>query len=225
MILRKKIILCLAFLFLFYSFFKPCFSVDDILEIKISDLETTLEVLQGKCNTAPFHVMNRYNETVNVYYRIDSPSDMVINSYPKDYTLLEPGAIIAGNLNVCVNEHFENETYKIKFWLESLTKVNESRVRSDGYDLEVKVLYNPELETTTSTSIETTTVKNQIITTIPTYTTIYTTTTKKTDKDTNNFKIGNLIDRKQLVTIGVIIILLILIIIPYLTFTRIKKME
>lgn len=228
MILRKKIIPFLTFLFLFYYFFKPCLSADDILEIKISDLEPTLEVLQGKCNTVPFHITNRYNESVNIYYRIDKPSDMVMHSYPKDYTLLESGATVAGNLNVCVNEYFENETYKIRFWLETLTNVNESRVKSDYYNFDVKILYNPNLETTTTTtSMETTTVKSQIITTTPTYTTIYTTTTERTDTDTNtnNFKIGNLIDRKQLITMGVIIILLILVMIPYITFTRSKKMD
>ena len=229
MTLSEKITLFSVLFFIFCSFFQSCSSADDILNITISNLEPTLEVLQGECNTAPFHITNRYNETVHIYYKVDSPSDMEITPYPKDYTMLESGEEIAGNLNVCVNPYFENVTYDIEFWLETLTKVNESRVKSNKHTLGIKVLYNPNLETTTTTTttvVETTTVMSQIITTFPSYTTIPTTTVKDyTDTTGNGFKIGNLIDKKKLMTVGVIIILLILIIIPYFTFTKGRKVE
>lgn len=225
-LIRKLTLNFLVLFFVFCSLHQTCFSVDDILNITISDLEPTLEVLQGECDTAPFHITNRYNESVHIYYRTDKPSDMDITSYPKDYTLLESGATIAGNLKVCVNEYFENDTYEIKFWLETLTKLNESRVKSDKHTLGVKILYNPELKiTTTTTVVETTTIESHDITTISSYTTSPTTTIKEVGVNKNGFKIGNLIDKKKLVIVAVIIILLILIMIPYFTFTKGRKTE
>ena len=228
MVLIEKLKLNLLLLFfVFCLFFQPCFSAEDIINITITDLESNLEVLQRECNAAPFHIINRYNESVHIYYRIDKPSDMEITSYPKDYTLLASGATIAGNLNVCVNEYFENDTYNIKFWVETLTKVNESRVKSKTHTLGVKVLYNPDLEittTSTTTVVETTTSISQIATTFPVYTTIPTTTIRKNDGDTNGFKI-EIIDERILVIIGVIIMLMILVVIPYFTFYKGRKVE
>jgi len=227
--------LTLSFLVLFFVFFllpRSCFSADDILNISISDFESTLEVLQGECEAAPFIITNRYNETVHIYYRIDAPSDMDITSYPKDYTQLSSGASIAGNLKVCIGEYFENETYDIKFWLETLTKVNESRVKSKKYTLELAVLDNPDLETTTvgeTTTIgETTTVTTQTINTIP----VYTPTTTRTVRDfdvttidmvTDKPDLGVSFRKDKLVTVIVIVIAVILIIIPYFTFMKSRK--
>ena len=225
MSLNKKLTLnSLVLFFIFSLFFQPCFSADDILNITISDFEPTLEVLQGECKAAPFHITNRYNESVHIYYRIDKPSDMDITSYPKDYTQLASGATIAGNLNVCVNEYFENDTYNIKFWIETLTKVNESRVKSDKRTLGIVVLYNPDLEitTTTSTVSEITTISGQTISTIPVYTPI-TTTTRGFNIDIGRPKIENLPGREKLATVLVIVIALILIMIPYFTFVRGRK--
>jgi len=231
MSLNKKLTLNFFVLFfVFCLFLQPGFSADDILNITISDLEPTLEVLQGECNAAPFHITNRYTESVHIYYRIDSPSDMEITSYPKDYTQLALGAMIAGNLNVCVNEYFENDTYNIKFWLETLTKVNESRVKSDKHTLGVLVLNNPEITTTTSTISETTTstisettiVGGQVVTTIPTYTPT-TTTVKIFDIDIEKPKTENLPGGEKLATVVVIVIALVLIMIPYLTFVKGRK--
>jgi len=226
---NKKLSLNLLVLFFVFCLFsQPCFA-DDILNITISDLEPTLEILQGECKTAPFHITNRYTETVNIYYRIDAPSDMNITSYPKDYTLLAPGETVAGNLNVCVNEYFENDTYNINFWIETLTKVNDSRVKSDKYTLGIVVLNNPNIEitTTTSTISETTTIRSQIISTIPIYTPVTTVTVKTVDIDIDigKPKTGYLIGRDKLVTVGVIIIALILIMMPYLTFMRSQKQK
>jgi len=215
--------------FVFCLFSQPCFA-EDILNITISDLEPTLEVLQGECNAAPFHITNRYTESVHIYYRVDSPSDMDITPYPKDYTQLASGATVAGNLNFCVNEYFENETYNIKFWIETLTKVNESRVKSDKYTLGVVVLNNPEIttttrtinETTTSTISEITTIRSQVITTIPTYTPV-TTTVRSFDIEIDKTKIKDLPGGDKLVTVVVIIIALVLIMIPYLTFVKGRK--
>jgi len=235
MSLNKKLTLrFLVLFFVFCLFFQPC-SADDILNITISNFEPTLEVLQGKCNAAPFHITNRYTETVHIYYRVDSPSDMDITSYPKDYTQLAPGATVAGNLNVCVNEYFENDTYNIKFWLETLTKVNESRVRSDKRTLGVVVQHNPEITTTTSTISETTTtisettlISSQTISTIPTTpatTTVLRSpvTTTMEGFDISMPKIGNLPGGEKLSTVGVIIIASILIMIPYITFIKGRK--
>jgi hypothetical protein len=226
-LIKKLTINFLILFFLFCLFFQPCFSAEDILDIKIFDLEPILEVLQGECKASPFHITNLYNDSVHIYYRVDAPSDMDITSYPKDYTLLASGTMIAGNLNVCVNEYFENDTYNIKFWIETLTKVNESRVKSDKYTLSIVVLNNPNIEiTTTTTSIsETTTIKNQVISTIPIYTPITTTTVRKIDIniDADRPKTGDLFSREKLGTVVVIIIALILIMIPYLTFIKSQK--
>lgn len=223
--LNKK--LTLNFLLLFSVFclsFQPSFA-EDILNITISDFEPTLEVLQGRCEAAPFLIANRYTESVHIYYRIDKPSDMDITSYPKDYTQLAPGATIAGNLNVCVNEYFETDTYNIKFWIETLTKVNESRVKSDKYDLGIVVLNNPAIETTTTTSTisETTTISGQVITTIRIYTPITTTTVRSFDIDIDEPKISTSPGRERLTIIVVIVIVSILIMIPYITFVRGRK--
>ena len=225
MTLTKKIILFFLLFFVFCSFSQPVFSADDILNITISDIEPTLEVLQGECNAAPFHITNRYTESVHIYYRIDSPSDMNITSYPKYLTQLESGARVAGNLNVCVNEYFENDTYNIKFWIETTTKVNDSRVKSDKHTLGIVVLNNPKLEitTTTTTISETTTTMSQIISTIPTYTPTSTTTVKSFDIDIDKPKIENLPGKEKLVTVVVIVIALILIMIPYITFIKGRK--
>jgi len=225
-LIKKSTLNFLVLFFVFCLFFQVCFA-DDILNITIYDLEPTLEVLQGECKAAPFHITNRYTESVHIYYRIDKPSDMDIKSYPKDYTLLSPGETIAGNLNVCVNEYFENDTYNIKFWLETLTKVNDSRVKSDKYNLDIVVLNNPNLEitTTTITISETSTTRSYVISTIPIYTPITTTTVRSIDVniDINRPKTGNLLGRERLMTIGVIIIALILIMMPYFTFMRSQK--
>jgi hypothetical protein len=229
MISIKKITNFLLLFLVFCLFFQECFSADDILDIKITDFEPSIEILQGKCKTAPFRIANLYNESVNIYYRIDKPSDMNITSYPKDYTLLTPGERIAGNLNICVNEYFENDTYNIKFWIETLTKVNESRVKSDKYTLGVTVLNNPDLKNVTTTSIitETTTTKRQIISTIPVYTPAVTSTIMANlniSVDINKSKTsGILLGKEKLVTMVVIVIALILILIPYLTFIRSQK--
>jgi hypothetical protein len=227
MSLIKKLTLNFLLLFLvFCLFFKPCLSAD-ILNITISDLSPTLEVLQGKCRAAPFYITNLYNETVNIYYRIDKPSDMNITSYPKDYTLLTSGETIAGNLNVCVNEYFENDTYNIKFWIDTFTKVNESRVKSDKYTLGIVVLNNPNLKNATTTSIasETTTTKSQVISTIPVYTPITSTTIRNIDININVNKPKNefLLGKEKLATVAIIIIALVLIMLPYLTFMKSQK--
>jgi hypothetical protein len=226
MCLNKKITLNFLLLFLvFCLFFQPCFSAD-ILNITITELEPTLEVLQGKCGTTPFHITNLYNETVNMYFRIDKPSDMNITSYPNDYTLLASWETTAGNLNICVNEYFESDTYDIKFWIETFTKVNESRVKSDKYTLSIVVLNNPNISTTTtSTIIETTTIKSQYTNTIPVYNPVVTTTIRNIDINMNikKSKTGNFFEREKLVTVVVIIIALILIMIPYFTFIQSQK--
>jgi len=229
MTLIEKLTLNFLLLFsVFCLFFQPCLA-DDILNITISDFEPTLEVLQGECEAAPFIITNRYTESVHIYYRVDMPSDMDITSYPKDYTQLSPGATIAGNLNVCINEYFETDTYDIKFWIETLTKVNDSRVKSGKYTLEVVVLDNPEITTTTSTISETTTSTISEITTIISpvtgITTIYTpvTTTTVRSFDIKKPNIGNLPGGEKLATVAVIAIALILVTIPYLTFLKGRK--
>jgi len=225
-LIRKITLNFLILFFVFCLFNQPCFAAD-LLNITITKFNPTLEVLQGACKAAPFHITNRYTESVHIYYRIDKPSDMDITSYPKDYTLLSPGASVAGNLNVCVDEYFVNDTYNIKFWLETLTKVNESRVKSDKYTLEIVVLNNPDIEitTTTSTISETTTTRSQVIRTIPIYTPETTTRVRNIEIniDIDRSKSGNLFDREKLVLVGVIVIALILIMIPYLTFIKSQR--
>lgn len=216
-------ILVLNFFTLFFIFclsLQPCFSAEDWLNITISDFESTLEVLQGKCKAAPFLITNRYSETVYIIFRIDKPADMDVTSFPKFLATLNSGQTVAGNLNVCVNEYLENNTYNISFWIDTTTKVNESRVRSGEYILGVTVLNNPEI-TTTSTISETTT--SQVTSTSTIYTPVTTTTMESFDISIDKPRIGNLPGGEKLATVVVIAIALILIMIPYITFIKDRK--
>ncbi len=216
MSLNKR--LTLNFLILFFVFFlssKSCFA-DEMLNITIFDLEPPLEVMQGECKAAPFHIINQYNESVLIYYMIEKPLNMDITSFPNKYTQVASGATIAGNLNVCVNESLEKNTYNVSFWVETLTKVGENRVKSDKYILGVKVLNNPEITTTTTTS-------NPSSTSTSTTSTSTTTTVKSFDISIEKPSIGNITGGEKLGTIVVIVIALVLIMIPYLTFIRGRK--
>ncbi len=231
MSLSKKIILLLVLFFVFCSFFQSYSSAEDILNITIYELEPIVEILQGKCKSVPFEIYNAYNETVMVYYRIDE-SDMDIISSPDDYILLELGETIDGILSVCVNETLEEGTYNIDFWIEAMTKINntgsyrKSNVKSDKQTVNVMVLDNPEITTTTSTISETTTSYIQTTSAIPVNMSISTTTLRGSGTNVENTdepKTGNILRRDKLITIGIIIIALILIMLPYFTFIKSRK--
>ena len=231
MSLSKKIVLFHVSFFVFCSFFQPCFSTEDILVIEIYDLEPSLEILQGKCKSHPFEIYNAYNESILIYYIIDNPSDMDITSVPDENTLLESGATTDGILYICVDEHFSEDTYNINFWIGTWIEINntgsyrKSDFKSDRQTIEVMILNNPEITTTTTAITETTTstIRSYIISTIPTYTPTSTTTVRSFDIDIDKPKIENLPGKEKLVTVAVIVIALILIMIPYITFIKGRK--
>ena len=231
MCLNKKLMLSFLILFLVFCLFLKPFSADDTPWIEIYDLEPAVEILQGKCRSHSFDIYNAYNYSALIYYVIDRPTDMDIVSSPDDYTLLESGETIDGILSICVSENLPKDNYTIHFQIGTWTKINDTGsyrkgdIKSDRQNIEVVVLSNPEITTTTSTVSETTTIKGQVISTIPIYTPVTTTTirTFDIDIDIDRPKTGSLLGREKLVTIGVIIIALILIMMPYFTFIRSQK--
>lgn len=214
MVLNDKTIPLLVSIFIVCLFFQPCFSAEDFLNITIHDVERSLEVLQGECKTSPFHIINKHNGSVHIRYGMEVPSGMSVTSFPKEYTMINSNQTATGNLKICAGEQMESNTYNVSFWIDTLQNVGESRVKSKEHTIEVSVLNNPDITITTSTKPETTTTPGHVTSTTPVIP-VNTTTMKETDTEEET---SGLFGKKNVMTIGVIVIALALIAIPFLSF-------
>jgi len=139
-----------------------------------------------------------------VSYKFESPPDMNISPIPPNYVEIKGNSTNPMYLYVTPSETMANGTYTINVWAESQEKIGGKNVMSDKYPLYVTVLINPAIPTTTTTT-----------------TTITTTTTTTLLEE----KIRELLTKKENLALLFVITLVILMIIPYLSFKEEETIE
>jgi hypothetical protein len=173
--MNRAISFLTTFLIIFLLILQSSFSEDNI-KIKLKSFEPgfTQTVLQGGSNRTLFIIKNTFNESVLIYYKFEQqPSDVSIAYYPNKFYNLEKNSEIAGNLNFSANQTAKNGTYSIKFWIETLSEIENKTIMSDKYTINLTVLNNPLLVNITTTL----TIPNQTTTSLIGTTTKQTTTT------------------------------------------------
>jgi len=135
---------------------------DENIKMTIKRFSPGLNVLvpQGSWKRFEFFISNQFNESLTIFYRIEKPSGVEITSYPSQYYILEPNTEIAGNFNISVDPYLETRSFTIKFWLDSFTEFANKTVQSNRVFINLTILSNSSIFTTTITAPAQTTIDN-----------------------------------------------------------------
>ena len=169
----------------------------EYIKIKLKIIFPNITVLQGSTTDTAFKAENLYVEPLVVDYKFEKPSGLNITTRPEKWSKeIVPNESATIHLTIYADKDLKNDTYTIKVWAEALEMMGDYHIQSEKYPINVTVLYNPILHTTTTTTSTTTT----------------TTTTLLTDR------IREMFSEKEKLGILIVAILVILILIPYLSF-------
>jgi hypothetical protein len=209
----------IIFLIILQSSFSQEETQDENIKIAIRRFapSLSLSIPQGGWKRLDFFIQNQHNESVIMFYRIEKPSGVDIDSYPPKYYSLSPNTEIAGNMNISIDPYLENRTYTIKFWIDTFTNLANDTVKSNKVSVDLTVLSNPSVDYTTTTKTTDVSVENTVgevpvepLTTIaytgvPTIIFPFTTTLPSNG---GNFK--KLTVREYAIILGMVVFLLIL---------------
>lgn len=215
--MNRTILLLTIFSIIFLIIPQASFSQEDSIKIIIRRFAPSLNlsIPQGSWKRLDFFIENTYNESVIIFYRLEKTSGVEIETYPPKYYSLDPNVEIAGNLNISVDPYLDNRSFTIKFWIDTFTEFANSTIRSNKFSINLNVLSNPSVfsTTTTTTTIATKTSSGEAP--IETLTTVLTTEIPTIVPPTlENYEIPY----KEYVTVLVVII--VLLIIPLLMFRK-----
>lgn len=142
-----------------------------------------------------------------IYYKFEQQlSGVSISYYPEKFYSFDPNSEIAGNLNFSANQTAKAGNYTIKFWIETLSEIENKTIMSDKYTINLTILNNPLLVNVTTTSTTITIAGN-----LSTSTTITLQTTTTVQPTQPEKKIGGSFKKEYLI---ILIILLVLFVLP-----------
>jgi hypothetical protein len=160
----REILFLTTFSIIFLIILQSSFSQEENIKIAIRRFapSLSLSIPQGTWKRLDFFIQNQHNESVIMFYRIEKPSGIEIDSYPPRYYSLSPNTEIAGNMNISIDPYLENRTYTIKFWIDTFTNLANDTVKSNKVSVDLTVLSNPSVAYTTTTMTTDVSVENTV---------------------------------------------------------------